>query len=107
MENSSPKLPIYFTAEEVAASLRVTERTVYGWLQAGELQGVKAGKYWRVSEEAVNDFLKVPRGRGGKRKKPTFPLPGAVVQAEPAEVVQAEPAEVKPSPSKGKTGRRR
>jgi excisionase family DNA binding protein len=103
MENSSPKLPIYFTAEEVAASLRVTERTVYGWLQAGELQGVKAGKYWRVSQEALNDFLKVPRGRGGKRKKPTFPLPGAVVQA----VVQAEPAEVKPSPSKGKTGRRR
>lgn len=98
MSDTKPSLPIYFTAEEVAASLRVTERTVYGWLQTGELVGVKAGKFWRVSPEALDTFLGVQRGRGGKRKKPAYPFPGAVVQDEPAQV--------KASPPKGKTGRR-
>jgi excisionase family DNA binding protein len=83
MQNTKPNLPAYFTPEEVAASLRVTEPTVYEWLRSRQLEGVKAGKFWRVSQDALEAFLKIERGRGGRPKKSGAPPAGPVVQAEP------------------------
>lgn len=45
------------TPEEVAQLLRVTEQTVYNWLRAGELAGLKAGRLWRIRSEALEQFL--------------------------------------------------
>jgi excisionase family DNA binding protein len=83
MQDTKPNLPAYFTPEEVAASLRVTEPTVYEWLRSRQLEGVKAGKFWRVSQQALEAFLQIERGRGGRPKKPAAPPAGPVRQAEP------------------------
>lgn len=49
------------TIEEVAAYIRVSERTVYDWAQKGELPGGKLGTTWRFKradiEKWVNDRL--------------------------------------------------
>lgn len=45
------------TPEEVAERLTVKPKTVREWLKTGKLQGVKAGRLWRVSEVAVKAFL--------------------------------------------------
>jgi excisionase family DNA binding protein len=129
MQNTKPNLPAYFTPEEVAASLRVTEPTVYEWLRSRQLEGVKAGKFWRVSQDALEAFLKIERGRGGRPKKSAAPPAGPVVQAEPEKpaapparspaglsaevlaglprVLPAAPSEAKSAPPKGNARPRR
>ena len=53
----SVALPTLYTPEEVAEKLRVSRRAVYQWLNSGRLNGLKAGQYWRVTEEALTQFL--------------------------------------------------
>lgn len=48
---------MFYTPEEVAASLRVTRRTVYAWLKSGRLEGCRAGRSWRIKEDALDAFL--------------------------------------------------
>jgi len=50
-------LPTLYTPEEVAEKLRVSRRSVYQWLNSGRLNGLKAGQYWRVTEEDLTQFL--------------------------------------------------
>ena len=38
-----PRRVAYLTPEEVADQLRVSRRTVYGWLKLGKLRGLRAG----------------------------------------------------------------
>ena len=45
------------TTQEVANILKVTVRTVYSLLESGELQGVKVGRVWRVSEDDLQAFI--------------------------------------------------
>ena len=55
------------TIEEVAAYIRVSERTVYDWAQKGELPGGKLGTTWRFKrddiEKWVNDRLSKSPGK--------------------------------------------
>lgn len=46
-----------YTIQEVAAILKVTRRTVYSYLKAGDLKAVKIGKYWKVTPENLKDFI--------------------------------------------------
>lgn len=52
----------FLTKAEIAAMLRVHERTVERWLKAGTLKGHKLGdgktSLWRISETEYNRFLK-------------------------------------------------
>ena len=45
------------TIKEVAKYLRVSERSVLRYIEAGRLKAIKVG-YWRVSEKALQDFIK-------------------------------------------------
>ena len=45
------------TIEEVAAYLRVSERTVYDWAQKGDLPGGKLGTTWRFKREDVENWV--------------------------------------------------
>ena len=65
-------LPTLYTPEEVAAKLRVSRRAVYQWLTSGRLSGLKAGQYWRVTEEDLTRFLK----RHRQQKNETSPDEG-------------------------------
>lgn len=46
-----------YTPKEVAEMLQVTERTVYRWIDKGHLKAAKLGKLWRITEQALNEFL--------------------------------------------------
>ena len=45
------------TIDEVAAYLRVSERTVYDWAQKGDLPGGKLGTTWRFKRQDVENWV--------------------------------------------------
>lgn len=49
------------TVAEVAEFLRVSERTIYNLLEAGDLRGVRIGRSWRIPREALEEIIQ----RGG------------------------------------------
>lgn len=55
-----------WTPQEVADYLKVTERTVYRWIEAGELPAFKVGRQWRVTDSDVKARL-IPRAESRPR----------------------------------------
>lgn len=47
-----------YTLKEVEELLQVTQRTLYNWIKDGKLTAFKAGREWRVTREALEDFTK-------------------------------------------------
>jgi len=54
------------TIKEVAKYLRVSERSVLRYIEAGRLKATKIG-YWRISEKDLEGFIK--RNSNTHRKK--------------------------------------
>jgi excisionase family DNA binding protein len=52
-----PPLDELLTVNEVADELRVDRRTVYRYLQQGQLRGQKLGGTWRISRSALTTYL--------------------------------------------------
>ena len=48
---------IVYTLTELTESLGISRRTVYNWIKSGKLKAIKVGQQWRVTEDALNDFL--------------------------------------------------
>ena len=48
----------FLTVAEVATVMRVSKMTVYRLVHSGELPAVRVGRSFRVSEDAVHDYLK-------------------------------------------------
>lgn len=46
-----------YTTEEVQDILKVTRRTLYRYIKAGQIKTVKLGREYRITEEALKDFL--------------------------------------------------
>ena len=46
-----------YTLEEIAELLHITRRTLYTYVKEGKLKAVKVGKYWRVTEKNLQEFL--------------------------------------------------
>ena len=46
-----------YTLDEVADILTLTKRTLYTYINEGKLKAVKMGKYWRVSEANLSEFV--------------------------------------------------
>lgn len=57
-----------YTLEEVANILKVTRRTIYNYIKNGDLKAVKMGKYWRVSEANLQDFIEHGTKKKGQEK---------------------------------------
>lgn len=51
------KRPTFLTVAEVAAAMRLSKATIYRLVQAQELSAVRFGRSYRVSEEAVADYI--------------------------------------------------
>ena len=51
----------YYTLAEIAEKLKVSYRTVYRWVQAGELAAYKLKGEYRVTGRDLNEFLEVRR----------------------------------------------
>jgi len=52
------------TLQEAAALLRVHENTLAKLLQQKKIRGVKVGKAWRTSRQALEDFVDGRMGEG-------------------------------------------
>lgn len=46
-----------YKLDEVAQVLKVTRRTIYNYVKDGKLPAVKVGSQWRVTDQALRDFL--------------------------------------------------
>jgi excisionase family DNA binding protein len=46
-----------YTAKEVASILKVTEKTILALLREGTLTGFKVGAVWRVTKDALDEFM--------------------------------------------------
>jgi len=53
MENNS-----FYTVEQVAELLQVHWQTVLNYIKSGKLKAVKLGKGYRISKEAIDEFVK-------------------------------------------------
>lgn len=53
-------LPItsYLTVSEVAQLLKLNPLTIYSYIQKGELQAIKFGRYYRVASDDLDLFIK-------------------------------------------------
>src|SRR5436309_2618494 len=57
-EKTTMTTPTVHTAEEVAELLKVSVRTVYRAIEAGKIRAFRIGKSWRISQEALDAFIK-------------------------------------------------
>jgi len=47
----------FYLVEELAQKLRVSNMTIYRYIQAGKIKAYKIGKEFRISSEEYNKFL--------------------------------------------------
>jgi excisionase family DNA binding protein len=58
MTESSPgELQAFLTTEEVLGYLKVTPRTIYRLIRAGELPAVRIGRQWRFRRADLDEWL--------------------------------------------------
>ena len=48
-----------YTLDEVAEILHLTKRTLYNYIKDGKLKATKKGKYWWVTQQALEAFLSI------------------------------------------------
>ena len=53
--------PEFLKVEEVAARLKVQERTVRDWILRRELQAYKIGKEWRIRRDHFDEAMEARR----------------------------------------------
>ena len=51
-----------YTPKEVAEKFGVSRSIVNKWLREGQLQGFRVGNMWKVTEEALSEFIKKSTG---------------------------------------------
>lgn len=59
----------FYSIEEVAKILNVSDGAVRKWLKAGALKGIKLGRIWRIRESDFDKFLKERESTGEKEKR--------------------------------------
>jgi excisionase family DNA binding protein len=57
----------YYTIKDVAERLHVSEKTVRNWITQRKLRAVRAGHVWRITENALREFLR-ETGEGENRR---------------------------------------
>jgi excisionase family DNA binding protein len=51
----------FLTAEETCEILKISRRTLYRWLDAGEIDGRKLGGQWRFHPDEVARLVPAPK----------------------------------------------
>ena len=50
-------MPKFYTPQEIAEMLKVTDKTVRNWIRSGELDAVVVGKSYRIPEESIKKLI--------------------------------------------------
>ncbi len=50
----------FYTPAEVAALLKTTRRTVYNWIEKGNLKTLRVGRLVRISKADLEEFIGQP-----------------------------------------------
>lgn len=58
---------MWLTPGEIAKELKVSERSVYRWIDSGELKAVKLGRIWRIAKEDFDEFIQNKKEKGDKQ----------------------------------------
>jgi excisionase family DNA binding protein len=56
-----PTDPEFLTVEDVAARLKVKEKTVRDWIARGMLEAYKIGKVWRIRKDHLDQAMEARR----------------------------------------------
>ena len=59
-----PKTPKWLTVQQVAERLQVSRVTVWRWIRAGRLSGLRVGRVRRIGLTSLRDFVRRGRGKG-------------------------------------------
>ena len=54
----------FYTIEEIAKMLRVSEATVRNLISSGELPAAQVGRQWRISQADLDKYLEEQKKRG-------------------------------------------
>ena len=46
-----------YTTDEALEVLKVTRRTLYRYIKAGQIKAIRIGREYRITEDALKDFL--------------------------------------------------
>jgi putative resolvase len=46
-----------YTTDEALEVLKVTRRTLYRYIKAGQIKAIRMGREYRITEDALKDFL--------------------------------------------------
>lgn len=59
MDDTAPALPELraWSPKQVAAALNLPERQVYNAISRGDLEAVRVGKHYRITDSALRTFL--------------------------------------------------
>ncbi len=55
--------PRFLTVKETADLLNYDERTIRRWISSGALEAHRPGREWRISREALDEFLALSSNR--------------------------------------------
>jgi excisionase family DNA binding protein len=59
------------TAEQAAAILQLSPKTIKDWLRAGKLTGFKMGRRWRIKPTDLEAFIQASRQWPGSEARTT------------------------------------
>jgi excisionase family DNA binding protein len=59
--SSDPTEPEFLKVEDVAARLKIKQKTVREWIARGELEAYKIGKEWRIRRDHLEEAIEARR----------------------------------------------
>ncbi len=59
----------FYTIDEVAKMFKVTRATVYEWMRSGDLAYVQVGGRRRITQSAINAFIKEGKPEEAERSE--------------------------------------
>jgi excisionase family DNA binding protein len=57
------------TIKQVQEVLGVSERTVFNFMERGEITGFKVGRSWRFEESVIDAYIARQREKGGRERQ--------------------------------------
>ncbi|HDR7311486.1 TPA: helix-turn-helix domain-containing protein [Bacillus cytotoxicus] len=56
----------FYTIKEFANMVKISEKTVTRYIKTGDLKAVKFGGQWRITDQAVQEYIKNNLNTGGR-----------------------------------------